>query len=80
MLQAIQINNFGFSIQEGGEEEGIKLTVDGIQDRPLRLSPQQARTLACDLIQYAYRAETIQGLKKVRQSTAQEKYYEMRFK
>jgi len=60
MQQALQNKRLDISIQEGG----VKLTLDGIQDLALRLSPQQARALACDLIQYVNRVEKINALKK----------------
>ena len=63
MLKSIQKNSLGLCIQDGGQT-GIKLSLDGIQDLALRLSPQQARALACDLIQYVNRAEKINALKK----------------
>ena len=60
MQQAFQNKRLGLSIQEGG----VKLTLDGIQDLALRLSPHQARALACDLIQQVNRVEKINALKK----------------
>jgi cystathionine beta-lyase/cystathionine gamma-synthase len=60
MQQAFQNKRLGLSIQEGG----VKLTLDGMQDLALRLSPQQARALACDLIQQVNRVEKINELKK----------------
>lgn len=46
-----------FSVRDCREEGCVKLTVDGIKDVALYLSAQQARALACNLIQHAYRAE-----------------------
>ncbi len=60
MQQAFQNQRLGLSIQEGG----VKLILDGIQDLALHLSPQQARALACDLIQQVNRVEKINALKK----------------
>lgn len=59
MQQALQNKHLGISIQEGG----IQLTLDGIEDLALRLSYQQARVLACNLMQYVNRAEIIRDLK-----------------
>ena len=66
MQKIIQINQTiqNMLIQECAEIGGIKLTVNSMRDGGvLRLSTQQARALACDLIQHAQRAETIQSLK-----------------
>lgn len=80
MQQIIQINSLSFSIQEYAAIQefqeysdvvGIKLTVNDVKDVVLRLSTQQARALACDLIQQAHRAETIKGLKKAKNLPSQ---------
>ena len=46
-----------FCVRDCREEGCVKLTVDNTKDGVLHLNAQQARALACDLIQYAYRAE-----------------------
>jgi hypothetical protein len=63
MQQAMQKNSPGVCIQDAGNEGGIKLAVAGLLDVALNLSTQQARALACDLIQQVHRAETSMHLK-----------------
>lgn len=73
MQKITQINQTiqNMLIQECAEIGGIKLTVNSMRDGGvLRLSTQQARALACDLIQHAQRAETIQCLKKAKKFSA----------
>lgn len=45
-------------------EGDFKSALDRIQNFALRLSPQQARTLACDVIQCVNRVEAIKNLKQ----------------
>lgn len=66
MQQANQLQDVGLSIQEGGEEEGVKLTLEGFKDVALCLSAQQARAFASDLIQHAHRIEVKRSLKKAK--------------
>ena len=46
------------------EAGDFKSALDQIQNFALRLSPQQARTLACDVIQCVNRVEAIKNLKQ----------------
>lgn len=66
MQQANQLQGVGLIIQEGGEEEGVKLTLEGFKDVALCLSVQQARAFASDLIQHAHRIEVKRSLKKAK--------------
>ena len=65
MQQINPQNSPGFLIQEGGKEGGIELRLDGVLTLPFRLTTQQARRLACDLIQSVNRADTITSLKTI---------------
>lgn len=71
MQQANQAQSVGLIIQEGGEEEGVKLTVQGFKEVALYLSVQQARAFASDLIQHAHRIEVKHSLKKAKIKAAQ---------
>ena len=65
MQQADQTQSVGLFIQvSGGEEVGVKLTLDGFKDVALCLSVRQARAFASDLIQHAHRIEVKNSLKK----------------
>lgn len=66
MQQANQAPSVGLIIQEGKEEEGVKLTLEGFKDVALCLSVQQARAFATDLIQQAHRIEVKHSLKKAK--------------
>ncbi len=54
------------------ETGDFKSALDRIQDFVLRLSPQQARTLACEVIQCVNRVEAIKNLKRPPSSIANE--------
>lgn len=71
MQQANQIQGVGLIIQNGGEEEGVKLTLAGFQGGALCLSVQQARAFASDLIQHAHRIEVKNSLKKAKIKASQ---------
>ena len=64
------------SIQACEKDGAIKLTLGVNQEFAFQLSTQQARTLACDLIQHVHRADTNTNLKNSKKSfsafTAQE--------
>ena len=64
------------SIQACEKDGAIKLTLGVNQEFAFQLSTQQARTLACDLIQHVHRADTNRNLKNSKNSfsafTAQE--------
>lgn len=66
MLQANQTQGVGLIIQEGGEEESVKLILEGFKDVALCLSVQQARAFASDLIQHAHRIEVKHSLKRAK--------------
>ncbi len=66
MQQANQAQRVALFIQEGGEEESVKLMLEGFQDGVLCLSVQQARAFASDLIQHAHRIEVKNSLKKAK--------------
>ena len=65
MQQINPQNSPGFSIQDGGKEGEIELRLDGVRTLPMRLTMQQARRLACDLIQSVNRADTIASRKTI---------------
>ncbi len=71
MQQANQTQSVGLIIQESGEEEGVKLTLEGFKDVALCLSVQQARAFASDLIQHAHRIEVKRSLKKAKIKASQ---------
>ncbi len=71
MQQANQTQRIAIFIQEGGEEEGVKLTLEGFKDVALCLSVRQARALASDLIQHAHRIEVKHSLKKAKITATQ---------
>lgn len=66
MQQMNQAQGVAIFIQEGGEEESVKLTLEGFKDVALYLSVQQARAFATDLIQQAHRIEVKNSLKKAK--------------
>lgn len=66
MQQANQAQRVALFIQEGGEEESVKLMLEGFKDGVLCLSVQQARAFASDLIQHAHRIEVKNSLKKAK--------------
>ena len=66
MQQTNQAQRVATFIQEGGEEESVKLTLEGLNDVELCLSVQQARTFASALIQHAHRIEVKASLKKAK--------------
>lgn len=63
MQQTLPKASFSCSIQDGGKDGGIQLILDGLQNLAVRLTTQQARTLACDLIRTVNRSDAL----KVRQ-------------
>jgi hypothetical protein len=71
MRQANKTQSIVIFIQEGGEEEGIKLTLESFKDEALYLSVRQARAFAGDLIQHAHRIEVKHSLKKAKIKTTQ---------
>jgi len=52
------------AIQAYWKDGCIELTMGEVQKNAHRLSPQQARALACELIQRAYQAQTNAVLKQ----------------
>ncbi|MBI5750786.1 MAG: hypothetical protein HZA59_01390 [Hydrogenophilales bacterium] len=66
MQQANQTQSIAIFIQEGGEEEVVKLTLEGFKDVVLCLTVQQARAIASHLIQCAHRIEVKYSLKKAK--------------
>ena len=58
MQQIIHVDQTGFAIQTSWKDGAIELTMGDMGKNAHRLSAQQARALACDLIQRAYQAET----------------------
>jgi hypothetical protein len=64
MQQNIHEQQTGFAIQASWKDGAIELTMGDMRKNAHRLSAQQARALACDLIQRAYQAETNMVLKQ----------------
>lgn len=62
-----QISN-DHSIQACVKDGEIKLTLGSNQEFAVQLSTQQARALACDLIQHVHRADINRNLKKIKTS------------
>lgn len=63
MSQANRTSDIVLSIQDLCGESKVKLTTAGIGGFVLHLGAQQARAIACDLIQKAYLAEVTNSLK-----------------
>lgn len=64
MQQIIRENQTGFAIKTSWKDGAIELTMVDMRKNAHRMSAQQARALACDLIQRAYQAETNLVLKQ----------------
>ena len=83
MQQARFMSDIVLSIQELNGESKVKLTTSGNGGVALYLGVQQAREMACDLIQHAYRLEVSNSLKmakdKASQSTADHNESRMAF-
>lgn len=65
MSDLSQASNVQISLEPCGDAgDCVKIRVAGEPPLELRLSPQQARALASDLIQTVYRAEVKQSLQR----------------
>lgn len=58
MQQIIRENQTGLAIQISWKDGAIELNMGDMRINAHRLSVQQARALACDLVQRAYQAES----------------------